>query len=513
MKSAAMKKDQHRPLGNKRALLFKGGEFTNAAIVFLISFLPLAILHDRNGYEGDDLNSIVPMFNLREALDGLLLIYRYDWQPLSYNLGALIYDITGNPNLIFLMAPLSIALALAVLYSLAARFAQTPIWVFFCLILLTPEILYTGLYYNSVAPAYACAVGALAVMLRVQTRRGAAVAGVLMGLAFLFRVDFILIAPALWIAYLLRWRRLDLPVVAGVVLCAVMLAAFASGFIQFDRLLEDYITASTELVDKANAPGWDLRTKLFVATLIFSTLGWLYYGAGTIRLFIASAARERLYGALVAIAAAPALISIPNILSVKYMMPIFVLLPLLAALIWRRLQEDLSNPRHKRLANGGLVAATVFLIAFSIDVDNQAPFIKPSVTDARQIGTHDGNRSWGAYAMQMMRMNMLAEPSARQREGAELAASVQQGAGKTVVWLGCQTYFSDGAAGWRHAQLELAKRGYRTRVEGTGLLKASIGANTLWLADAADSIPADVLQQLGETIVVNRLGENEICQR
>ncbi|MBT2187928.1 hypothetical protein [Sphingobium nicotianae] len=80
----------------------------NPALVLLFWLANLAFLlrfADRDGYEGDDLNSILPMAHLDAAKQGLLLIYRYGWQPLSYETAAALWRTFGTPDAVFLSAP------------------------------------------------------------------------------------------------------------------------------------------------------------------------------------------------------------------------------------------------------------------------------------------------------------------------------------------------------------------------------------------------------------------------
>src|ERR1700686_2792085 len=85
---------------------------------FLINLIFLSIFADRDGYEGDDLNSILPMLHLQEAKRQDLLIYRYDWQPLSYEIGAVVFKVTQKPFAIFLLAPFAGAVSLVLLLSI-----------------------------------------------------------------------------------------------------------------------------------------------------------------------------------------------------------------------------------------------------------------------------------------------------------------------------------------------------------------------------------------------------------
>ena len=58
---------------------YAGFVFGTACLLFFLA--------DRNGYEGDDLNSIAAMFQFDAGLRGDITVYRYPWQPLVYWIG------------------------------------------------------------------------------------------------------------------------------------------------------------------------------------------------------------------------------------------------------------------------------------------------------------------------------------------------------------------------------------------------------------------------------------------
>ena len=462
-------------------------------IVTLLSAVVLCVFADRDGYEGDDLSSIVPMLDIEAALDGLIPIYRYDWQPLSYRLGAWLYDLSGQPEFIFLIAPIAIAIALGLLYRAAAAIAAVPVPIFLCLVLMTPEIVFTGLYFNAAAPAFACACGAMALAVggTGAVWRSAAVGG-LLAMAALFRLDFLLVAPALLVLFWWRCGRLAPSVIAGLVACGLGLAAVGSGLIRIDQLLETYRAATAELATRADEGGWDDFRKIMVATTVFSPLGWTVYPAALVYLAATASWRERGSGALLGLSLLPTLLPVPDLLSVKYMMPLFVVLPLAAAVAWRRLRDRLGSPTARRLLDGGLVAATLALLVAAVEVDNQSPYLRVAVSDARQIGTHDGFRSWGAYAAQVAQVDRLRAPDETQRLGWQLAETLEAVPGLTVVFVGSDDMFGAGAVGWRHARLRLAREGYPGEVVGRSLVRIAVGRSRLWLAGDPAAVPPEI---------------------
>ncbi len=468
-----------------------GGARTPAAI-FAAAALVLCLLADLDGYEGDDLNVVVPMLDLGAARDGLVALYRYDLQPLTYLLGTGLLAATGAPMTIFLVAPVSIAAALAWLFCAIRATHPVPVPIFACLVLLTPEILFTGLYFNATAPAYACAAAALAAIccLRDGWPRTAAT-GLAIAAAVLFRFDLVLIAPALATLMALRDGRVRPALAAGVVAAALWALAGLAGLFDLGGLIGTYRDATAEIAARAGEVGWDAYRRIAVATTLLSPLGWVLYPAGIVLLAATATPRERWRGAILAAACAPALLPMPGLLSVKYAMPLFVVLPLLAAAAWRRLDAVAASTARWRAP--ALIGTSVALLAVAPDIDRAPPYLGIAATDARQIGTHDGERSWGAYAMQMLRVDRLRPRTARERDAARLVEALEAHPGLAIVFVGRDSAFGTGAVGWRHARLLLARAGHRGHVAGPGLVRVDVGASRLWLCEDRADVPAGIL--------------------
>lgn len=470
--------------------------------IFLLLFAFLSFFADKTGYEGDDLNSVLPMLHLSEALAGDLEIYRFDWQPLSYVAGATLIDLTGTPLPAFLLPSFAIALALAMLYGLLARVYGVPPVIFACLVMLSPEILFSGLYYNSVALGYAGATGALVLTYRPAGPANAISIGCLLGLAVLLRLDFVLIIPAMLVLGWIRSHSLWMPFLSSCTAAVILLTALGTGFMRLPELLAIYEFHSTEIAAMANSGGWNAHTKAFVASTVLSPLGFLYYGIGTAWLVSVLPRREVLSGLAVAVTLMPALMSLPDILSAKYMLPSFVFLPLLGGRIWYEAQIRLGETRH--WLKNGLIAGTVFLCLAAIDIDNDRPYVWLSFWESRQIHTHDGPRSWGAYLGQMARVERIGQeqpPGSNERLGQTIADSVLAAPGKTIVFIGEDSAFGRTAIGWRHAALSMAYAGFPGAVAGTGLKVFDTPAGSLWLSTSADSLPAAVYEDPETTIL------------
>ena len=169
------------------------------ALFFLSSLIFLVLFADRDGYEGDDLNSVLPMLHLQEAKQGALEVYRYHWQPLSYEIGSAVFRLIGKPTAIFLLSPLAGAISLLLLFLVTWRdrssmpgFAKSLL-----AILVLPELWFAGLYFNSTVLGLPFALGCLFFLRSSSTSSLCFLSGVLLGIAVLMRLDFILAAPAM----------------------------------------------------------------------------------------------------------------------------------------------------------------------------------------------------------------------------------------------------------------------------------------------------------------------------
>jgi hypothetical protein len=464
-------------------------------IVFIASFLFLAALADRDGLEGDDLNSIVPMLNLGAALDGLIAIYRYDWQPLSYQLGALVAEITHRTWPIFLLAGLAMAAGIAIQYRILSHRLGVPVLIFLCIIMLSPELVYTGLYFNSTALGYPFAAAALALALAAPGSMRSVLIGLFLGVAFMFRLEFVLMAPAVLLLLWFHAGSAIFSVIAGAVLGAIGLGVLVTGFIDLDNVLEIYRFASTEIAEKSGTGGWNAHAKMFVASTLLSPLGFIYYGLGSAWLLWVSSRKARKQGLLVLLSLIPAFLPLQDLLSVKYMIPSYVFLPLLGGLIWSRLRDRLGT--RIRPFNYALVFVTAFLLVASVDVDNQRPFVKLSFWPSRQISTHDGPRSWGAYLPQMMHIGLLpavdSQRGPMREAGEQLADAIASGNAPIVAFVGTDGAFGPGAVGWRHAIIALVDRGFRAEVVGKELMVIRSGDRQLWLSTSVEGLPQEVV--------------------
>ncbi len=453
-------------------------------LVFVVTAVFLLSFADYDGFEGDDINSVVPMFHLAEAIDGQLLIYRYAWQPLSYWTGAAVFAISGSVSAIFGLAGVGVALAIAMLYRTVRFHIGLAPLLFVPLLLLFPEIIYTGLYFNSSALAFPWVVLAVLLIFEARTARGAAVTGCALAIAVLMRFDFVLVGPAvvlLRVWYVRSSVDFAVLVVAGLATLAI---SYGIGLFQPTALIDIYQTSRAEIIALADTPGWDDRTKLFVLTVVFSPVGWIAMGLAGFWVL-----RHRAFwfpAAVGLICFVPMFFAARNMLTAKYLMPLFALLPVLIALAWVHFRSRASNRSYVVFRNLWCIAAVVSLIV-SIEPRPQSPYFKITTSDPFQIGTHDGTRSWGAYLLQMSRVNdadFLPAQPANDLMNTLLDPSYDH----DIVLTGGQNVFDNGGLGWRHLQLRLERAGFHGQLTARNQISFALPNGSLVLAQA-DSIP------------------------
>ena len=272
----------------------------------LALFSVLAWLADRDGYEGDDLAQIEGALHLTEK--GFHGVYRFYWQPLTYQVSHWMTTLGAPPSALFWLPQIAITIGvLGMIWRM--RDWRWPLTLSF--FLLIPELMVTGLYFNSTALGFAFASWALVL--------DGAWSGILMAIALLCRLDFLLIAP-LWL--LTRERRV--PALVGALPVMLFLVDGAP------NVLNEWREAGGDFAR------WSLRQAVQVALGSANWFVWLAVAAAVVL-----AIRERRRAAFWIAWVVP-IYPIFHLMSGKYLVPFFLVLPLglesvVAALKQRRL--------------------------------------------------------------------------------------------------------------------------------------------------------------------------------
>ncbi len=451
-------------------------------LLFLLILFVIVLFANWSGYEGDDLNSVLPMLHLDDALMGNLEIYRYDWQPLSYLLGAKIYTIVGDPRAIFFLSAFSIALSLVLICYKCFKLFGTPYYLSLFFILLSPEIIYSGLYYNSSAIAYLFSIAAFVMILSKPNETGSFFIGIALVLSIFLRLDFLLILPCMMATLFILGGGVRPVLIAGSVILLFSIILITFDVVRPNNIIESYFSSNNELQTLSNMGGWDAYTKFMVRTTIFSPIGWIYYAFGLFITFRHMAKNKHVKGLILGLAFLPSLVVLPDLLSVKYLLPSMVILPFFAAFIWKVIADNMDDYR-RRQSQKLLILSTCLITVVAIEPIRVSPYLSVSVSNARQIGTHDGQRSWGAYIFQVLRFDHWYDESNQALNGQKIVDALLTGNNKIIIFIGDENYFAEGAAAWRHAQLALEKGGYNGTVVASKVIMFEVGSNRLWITD------------------------------
>jgi hypothetical protein len=448
------------------------------ALIAVVAFLVMWALSTDVGYEGDDINTYIPMMYLDAAKNGLFEIYRYHWQPLSYELGALVYQATGSIRTVQLMSTAAIAAMIGLLVH-GSRRAGIPVILSLSALLAYPEAIFSGLYFNTSALAALPAVAGGLLAMNARHWAAALSAGILLTIAALFRLDFILCGPVLFMLALVSpvgWR-------AAWLLSAGSVAAFAAatviGLFDPSATFETYRASAAEIAELSQTnDGWSRERQLWILAISFSLIGFavlgltaLYQVRGLLR---GSALLVRL-GFIAAVL--PSLIVVQTLLSSKYLLPFAICMALIAIRFWRDVPDW-----AKRFSTVAIPAAALFLLLFSIDPERSAPFLSIRAADARQVPTHDGTRSHGAYAYQFLRVGWLRPETPSAMLGKFIVEALHMPENRTVAIIGAENYFATGGAAWRSAVLQLARQPHEIVPVTRGVLRIDTPEGVLWLA-------------------------------
>lgn len=427
---------------------------------FIVNLVFLIVFCDRDGYEGDDLNSVVPMFHLDAAKQGALSIYRYAWQPLSYELGAALYRVTHWPDALFLLAPASAAVSLSLILLMLWRDRKPAKLVASLVVMLAiPELWYSGLYFNSTVLGLPFVLGALWLLRTRLSVSAAMLAGGLAGIAILMRLDFILACPALAVTAWSADRSFQRPIVLAAGVVTILIAAALIGWLEPAHILQTYRESAGEIAAKSADPGWDLRTKLLVASVALSPFGWGLVLLGGPGVMLRAFRRDRVLFFAWAAAVAALAIPVRGLLSVKYIIPLLMFAPFFLEAALTSIEPWTPKGLTGSLLPGA-AAASCLLLVFSFNLSGTAPYVHIGLHAARQVGTHDGLRSFGGYLWQVAAVDRYA-PRVESRLSSDCIIGEIKSGGPDIVVVGLESAMLPGGIGWRHVQLALERSGYR----------------------------------------------------
>ena len=489
-------------LKNQKEMWLRGGRAGKVArpilpkiiaLAFLITWSVILILFaDRqgNGFGPDVLNSIVPMFHLDAVKNGELIGYRYAWQPLSYELGAIIFQLTKTPTPIFLLPPIASAVSLALLLAIIwrDRASLKALAVSLVALLAVPEIVFSGLYYNATILGLPFAIGSLALL---HSRPGTAmtlVASLLASVAILMRLDFILVCPALAVVAWQQDRTFERPIVLACGVLGFLGLAFLIGWLRPKEVIEIYQLASAEIAAKAHMGGWDLREKMGALSVLFSPLGWVLLLLGGPLVIYQALKRDPTTTIIWMVAMTPLMIPLLNSLTPKYGLPLAIFVPTFLVQCLSAIEARLSQGLRPWLL--GLSAlGTAALLFLSFSIAGKSPFVQIGTLASRQVGTHNGARSYGGYLWQIAYLHHRSETSPKQASADQIFRDFLDPNGPDLVVAGRES----GGVGWRFLQLAFEQSGIHGEVVAPDQIRFDLNDRRLTLAQ---DVFADTIARL-----------------
>ncbi len=397
------------------------------AIVAALILIPM-LFGDRHGFEGDGLAMLFGM-NQFEIL-GRAGVYRYHWQPLSYELLALLAPLLSKPFALTYVAQAFGGAGLALLYLLLARMLRNILFARCMALVLTlciSELWVTTLYFNTTALALPFITGGLLVMHQACTPkikpRAMALSGALIATGCLFRLDFavfvpvLLVLPRFWASQ--SRLRLFMAFAAGGLATAAVFLAWQPHFITDAAAIAQRYGEGEFSVTMV----YRLKIVLFAmgpALLVLPVLWWATrpWKSGT------SALPFDRNWLLWWVALLPTLVPLRNLYSGKYLLPFFLgLLLLVAQAVARNCRATRSTSiqlsAHGRQQAGVIFAAGSLACLALIGVPTASALKKSPLTawaaDPLVVGTHDGARSAGAYLSYLVQLDSFALPQSSVR--------------------------------------------------------------------------------------------------
>lgn len=344
-----------------------------------------------------------PIFHLSEVwlspFFPRIQLYRYFWEPLSYELCRKLFLWLGHVHFMWYLPHVFGAAAMTLLIRALHRYAGGRIGIMsaLALLLLFPELVWSGLYFNSSVFALFFFTLALNLLLEsgqegfrfklfTMTAGGLAATGCFFRFDFLASVPFLLLLDASWTQNAFKKRRL-LFFAAG--FSALFVFWAFSGFFNVYHMVGEFRfhlahlemmvhqeRKVTNLVCITSLPVW--------ALLFVSLVDWLRSRAVTWKI------AAIIFPLLIPPAVVVSVLSTP-----KYLLPYVMFLPFVPAAFFLRLKQGGKTGAAYILRGSWIV--WFFLVLFvAIVPTREFPFLRLTTQPVRTI-TADGNRYYGGY--------------------------------------------------------------------------------------------------------------------
>jgi hypothetical protein len=375
-------------------------------IIFYITILLfLLFFGDRVGWEGDDIEQLDGIINFSHK--GKNLVYRYYWQPLTYQLNLWLNSWLNHPRLLFFIPQIigaaNISILLIAIYTFSKR--RLNLILCFCFLIIFPEIIFCSLYYNSTV--FAMFPMSITILLLFWTDspikttktwdnfRYCAI-GITSTLAVFFRLDFLLSLPLLW--YLILFNTsLESKIEQRLKAYFIYILTSFSLWVFFS--FTDIFNL-TKIIDITNSHHegvntWTIRQSLANLFSVTNLVIWIILIISLIYFILIKIKNKDWKLGLLILCVLPLFYSLPNLTSPKYLIPGIIFLPFFCAATALRIESKLDKNKFKSLVFSFIILS-FFLQIVAIQWVPRIPFIEIT-SNPNYIYTHDGIRVHGGY--------------------------------------------------------------------------------------------------------------------
>ncbi|XHU95808.1 MAG: hypothetical protein JJP05_09130 [cyanobacterium endosymbiont of Rhopalodia gibba] len=454
--------------------LSKTYPFLGIIIFYVISLLFLLFFGDRVGWEGDDIEQLDGIINFSHK--GKNLVYRYYWQPLTYQLNLWFNSWLNHPRLLFFIPQIigaaNISILLIAIYTFSRR--RLNLILCFCFLIIFPEIIFCSLYYNSTV--FAMFPMSITILLLFWTKspikdketwdnfRYFAI-GITSTLAVFFRLDFLLSLPLLW--YLILFnnsleskieQRLKFYFIY--ILTSFSLFVFFSATDIFNLTKIIYITTSHH--EGVNT--WTIRQSLANLFSITNLVIWIFLIISLIGLTFTKIKNKDRKLVLLILCVLPLFYSMSSLTSPKYLIPGIIFLPFFCASIALRIESKLDKNKFHSLVFSFIILS-FFLQIVAIQWVPRIPFIEITA-NPNYIYTHDGIRVTGGYLkgyneVRKAQINSYHRPIKFSRKMAQVIQQIDKNV--AVIYLDKSDSFATEVWIWTFTTFYLELEGYQVK--------------------------------------------------
>ncbi|WP_107668316.1 hypothetical protein [Cyanothece sp. BG0011] len=373
-----------------------------SSIIFYVLLLALFLFFgDRVGWEGDDVEQLEGIVNF--AYKGKDLVYRYYWQPLTYEVNLGLMNWLDQPKLLFIIPQILGATNIFILLTAVYLFAQKRLNIILCFsfLIVFPELFFSGLYYNSTVYAMVpMAIASLFLFWQKSPLKSIQlwnniryfILGITLTTAIFFRFDFVLAFPLIWGLMLfdksLKQRFKNYGIYAG------------SSFVLLGIFWLTDIFNPQQLINIAKsheegAANWTMAESWANLWTITNLLIWFLLIIALIYFVIQSIKSKQWKPLILIVSSLIILYPLPTLTSPKYLIPGIIFLPFILARMALEIKDKLTKKQFQGISLT-FIALSVCLQIVSIHILNHIPFI--AITpEPTYTATHDGPRVSGAY--------------------------------------------------------------------------------------------------------------------